>query len=559
MRHLTVFIVVIVIFSVFAMGNKTERNYHLQRMHSTDIDIYRRLSHLDSLIDLDKDTQDPFLLLKIDMAFQIGDYRRVCQAWNCLSKTFKDKMPLHDYCRISLRHMTALARLQDIEECLSAGRRLLNLHKPDSLLYYDALAYKTIHGLFIGSQPISDDYLDRVSEIYKKSQTVRTSRYCVDRIKFSLYSIMLDRSLHDRQYDMSLTYIDTLSQIALYDMERHSLLTNKALVYMLIGKSAEAEEIYKEILNSPIENLDKGITLINYTHLLNQQGKFVETLDVLNSNKKAATALYADIYQSYLMGNQAIAEYNTGNFDYAFNLLLDSHVLRDSLEYNTSVVSGVAQLENERLRMDNEKLTGKRDILTAWLAVVLLLVVMAFSMGIFLILRIRMLRKKEGEMNHKYMALEFRYAELQNNVNETAKMKDGKLSANMIKVAELEETISSIEQIMRAKTKTPSDMIASIRNILKVQSGREDSRELFERQFEQAHNGFLNKLHEYHPDLTQGESRMCAYIIMNLSTKEIASVINKSIRSVESSRYRIGKKLGVPDGKSLLSYLRQFC
>ena len=85
-----------------------------------------------------------------------------------------------------------------------------------------------------------------------------------------------------------------------------------------------------------------------------------------------------------------------------------------------------------------------------------------------------------------------------------------------------------------------------------------DTREIFEHQFEQAHSQFFKKLYAHHPDLSPGEARLCAYLIMNLSSKEIASIANKTIRSVESMRYRIGKKLNITEGKTIVAYLREF-
>lgn len=49
---------------------------------------------------------------------------------------------------------------------------------------------------------------------------------------------------------------------------------------------------------------------------------------------------------------------------------------------------------------------------------------------------------------------------------------------------------------------------------------------------------------------------MCAFIIMNMSTKEIAQLTNRSVRTVENIKYNIGKKMALPEGQSLTMYLR---
>ena len=61
--------------------------------------------------------------------------------------------------------------------------------------------------------------------------------------------------------------------------------------------------------------------------------------------------------------------------------------------------------------------------------------------------------------------------------------------------------------------------------------------------FDQVHQDFIKKLKENYPILTQNDHKLCAYLKMNLNTKEIAPLLNISVRGVEISRYRLRKKL----------------
>lgn len=62
---------------------------------------------------------------------------------------------------------------------------------------------------------------------------------------------------------------------------------------------------------------------------------------------------------------------------------------------------------------------------------------------------------------------------------------------------------------------------------------------------------------EKHPTITANELKLCAYVRMNISTKEIAQLMNISVRGVEISRYRLRKKLGIGPEKNLFDYLIQ--
>lgn len=79
--------------------------------------------------------------------------------------------------------------------------------------------------------------------------------------------------------------------------------------------------------------------------------------------------------------------------------------------------------------------------------------------------------------------------------------------------------------------------------------------ELFETYFDEVHEAFFKKLAEKYPTLTPREMKLCAYIKMNISTKEIATLLNISQRGVEISRYRLRKKLGVDRNTSLTALI----
>jgi ligand-binding sensor domain-containing protein/DNA-binding CsgD family transcriptional regulator len=79
--------------------------------------------------------------------------------------------------------------------------------------------------------------------------------------------------------------------------------------------------------------------------------------------------------------------------------------------------------------------------------------------------------------------------------------------------------------------------------------------EKFAHHFDKVHSDFVLQLKEVHPTITPNELKLCAYLRMNLSTKEIAQLMNISVRGVEISRYRLRKKLGITSETSLFDYL----
>ncbi|MBC7935678.1 MAG: transcriptional regulator [Rhizobacter sp.] len=79
--------------------------------------------------------------------------------------------------------------------------------------------------------------------------------------------------------------------------------------------------------------------------------------------------------------------------------------------------------------------------------------------------------------------------------------------------------------------------------------------ENFTKHFDKVHSDFIVGLKEKHATITGNEVKLCAYLRMNLSTKEIAQLMNISVRGVEISRYRLRKKLAISSDMNLFDYL----
>jgi ligand-binding sensor domain-containing protein/DNA-binding CsgD family transcriptional regulator len=79
--------------------------------------------------------------------------------------------------------------------------------------------------------------------------------------------------------------------------------------------------------------------------------------------------------------------------------------------------------------------------------------------------------------------------------------------------------------------------------------------EYFTKHFDKVHSNFIVSLKMIHPNISNNEIKLCAYLRMNLTTKEIAQLMNISVRGVEISRYRLRKKLNLATEVNLFNYL----
>ncbi len=82
-----------------------------------------------------------------------------------------------------------------------------------------------------------------------------------------------------------------------------------------------------------------------------------------------------------------------------------------------------------------------------------------------------------------------------------------------------------------------------------------DDWKMFQEAFNNADKNFLKKIKDKHPELTPNDLRLCAYLRLNLSSKEIAPLLNISHRSVEVKRYRLRKKMSLSHNLNLTNYI----
>lgn len=96
--------------------------------------------------------------------------------------------------------------------------------------------------------------------------------------------------------------------------------------------------------------------------------------------------------------------------------------------------------------------------------------------------------------------------------------------------------------------------IRKVRNSIHIDAAHESSLERIEENFNIVFDDILKKLIDRYPSLTRNDIRLCSYLKLNMSSKEIASLMNLSERSVESNRYRLRKKLGMASGQSFIEF-----
>jgi ligand-binding sensor domain-containing protein/DNA-binding CsgD family transcriptional regulator len=160
------------------------------------------------------------------------------------------------------------------------------------------------------------------------------------------------------------------------------------------------------------------------------------------------------------------------------------------------------------------------------------------------------LNKTESEL------VALRNEKLQSEIN----YKNSELATSAMHLVQKGELLTKLKgeltQVMKGVDNP--QVISDMKKLVKVLS--EDDRmdkdwEHFAQHFDKVHSDFVVGLKEKYPGITANELKLCAYLRMNLSTKEIAQLMNTSVRGVETTRYRLRKKLGISSETNLFDYL----
>jgi DNA-binding CsgD family transcriptional regulator len=200
----------------------------------------------------------------------------------------------------------------------------------------------------------------------------------------------------------------------------------------------------------------------------------------------------------------------------------------------------------------------------------------ALLIGVLLYLLLHYAKKREESKQQKLFeeTEQNQKRELEKREQEIGKLKAEKLEAELtLKSKELATSTMTIikknEVVNRIKeeliitkqqigTQFPNKYYDKIIKLLDENISSDDDWGIFQSNFDRIHDSFFRNLHTKYPNLTSNDLRFCAFFRLNLSTKDIANLMNISIKGVEVARYRIRKKLLIPSEKNIAEFFIEF-
>jgi tetratricopeptide (TPR) repeat protein len=331
-------------------------------------------------------------------------------------------------------------------------------------------------------------------------------------------------------------------------------LTNRANILEKQKKYKEAEQLFLECEQiSESNGIVYGVLLtnLNLGNLYRQmkvfgksQGRLEKSLEI--SSKFNFPKERALTYERLSWLNRDLENYQD-----AYQFIQKYYSLNDSL-VNESVRKEANELREkyEAEKKEIEILSLSKDKIHHQLFIALLII------GIlFLLVGIQWLRFKQKRKEQTRKSEEER-------LKLELDLKEKELLADSVKRVSIMYTKDSIyndlKDFIPFLPSPQSSKFASILNDLK-KSGDQNMLEEFETRFLGVHEKFFSRLKELAPDLTPSEIRICALIKLNLSTKEIVSITNRTVGTIDNARSKIRKKLNLNEDENLQTFISQIC
>jgi hypothetical protein len=168
-------------------------------------------------------------------------------------------------------------------------------------------------------------------------------------------------------------------------------------------------------------------------------------------------------------------------------------------------------------------------------------------------------KMKEEDFKKSKMILELEREKFENEL----KFKNQELSSLTLHMTQKNETFSKLKsQINKIIRQTPDQSMKEnlVQLELMIQKGMNSSKEWekFKEYFDDVHGNKLKRLKEHYPDLKTSSLKLCAYLKMGLSSKQISILMNTTSESVVKARYRLRTRLNLDKGQNLTDFLNNF-
>lgn len=536
-------------FHSFA-DNELHADYFRRIAQSPSNQPQERIEAYNALIKTDPRSIDSPLSLDIAKLYiSLREYEHADSLLELISRNKGLRSDLR--CRLlHLQGWTAFY-MKDYGRAMNSALDLLSASKSDSLYYRNADSYILMADIFnlLGNYSFGERcavHAGNILNSIKKSDNWRKTQSII-----CLSNSLLGQDKCEKAFET----LKRGRNIATDSIHINAILGTLGMLCYMKGDSIMAEKYYREALEIPGNSINNGAQVLNLVAIKLANGNYADAKDLMHS--------YDDILSNIDNPNmlRGVNEAKAAIFVHEGRMEDAVTAMNEALTQAQAANFSEREIYNQQLSDQFEELLKKlenkkehaNDI---WIvASVTAIIIVLIGVG-WIIWKYR----KAQTYKHTELQTQIEYLkkQMKENNEESSKdleLKNKSLVGMSMHLARITEGLEKIQDLSSDDNQDIDKRMANIRSIIRQLDSEDNVWETFKIYFEQVNQSFFNNLYKVQPNLTNAEVRMSAFILMNLTSKEIAILTNRSVRTVESIKYNLRKKLAITE--STESFMRK--
>ena len=353
--------------------------------------------------------------------------------------------------------------------------------------------------------------------------------------------------------------------------DRSRTLSVEAETMFMQKKYDRVIDIASELLTDRYAEEDtKGIVMIYLINIYTERGELSKAFGYI-SNAEKATGLKN---RPYLFESIAKLYKASGDYRHALEYMDSLVVYNDSITKVTNrqlTENSKIKIEIMKFKTDMDKQLSRMRLRHYISMLVLCILVLLVTIAVIVIRNQRIKNRNQSKMmqlqlekeqhekqlaEEKTKSVEMEAHYRQEMMKRSLEQKQNELSAASMFISSRNELIENLLKDLTDIKEVQgmpaiNNLVQHLKQLLKTSNERDN----FIINFESANPDFIKTLKEKHPDLSSSDIRFLAYIRMNMSTKDIASLTNINPESCKRRKIRISKKLGIRSSADLYDYI----
>lgn len=374
----------------------------------------------------------------------------------------------------------------------------------------------------------------------------------------------------DDMHKMWLFSKDNISYVSINDITREFKIVNIPIPSYLRKGMIGYENISHIENNKYLIGTISGYIILDMS-LINPSEEYNVVLNSISINKLDTTGIPIELVnngvfkykQNSIKFNYSVAAFNKcqsvkyqfilkGYYNHWSDWSDRTELLFDNLPFGDYTLMIRAKVGN---KLSRNTVSYNFEILKpAYLSNFAIIIYLLILFGITLLVHRRYKKYYKKQIERKQLENERKIMRIKNeNLNQDIENKNRELAISTMSIIKKNEVLNSIKKEIKNNELGKNNN--AILELIEGNLNNSKDWEFFEEAFNNVDKFFLDKIKKLHPDLTPNDLRFCAYLRLNLSSKEIAPLLNISVRSVETKRYRLRKLMNLSHDESLVTHI----